>query len=244
MDGKASNIVTYKVIVCGDFGVGKTTLLRTFADEDTDAPPLPTPTNNAGKAIPSLDVKEKDIVVESENGQSLCVRLRLFDTAGTCALRLRSRPVVADEKRMRAGEERFKTLSSNYYRGSAAVVLMYSIDSKESYKNILEGWTGDLNRYVRRGAVRALVGTKSDLDAEREVETHDARDFATSMNWPHFFETSSSDRESVDAVFRAICKTLLSKFPPSGRARRASLMLGKKKSRSRSSEFRRPKCSC
>lgn len=39
-----------------------------------------------------------------------------------------------------AGQERFRTIVSNYYRGSHAVVLVYDATSRESFQNVTRIW--------------------------------------------------------------------------------------------------------
>ena len=50
--------------------------------------------------------------------------------------------IQVDDKKLRlqvwdtAGQERFKTITETYYKGAAGIILVYSVDSKESFNSI------------------------------------------------------------------------------------------------------------
>jgi len=77
-----------------------------------------------------------------------------------------------------AGQESFRSITRSFYRASAGVILMYSIDNKNSFEN-LKTWLYDINLELNnRKLPIILVGNKTDLNHKREVTTEEAKDFA------------------------------------------------------------------
>jgi len=75
-----------------------------------------------------------------------------------------------------AGQERFKTITSSFYRSTDGVVLVYSTTDESSFQNI-RLWMEEVNLYATAQVL--LVGTKSDLTASRVVTTEQGKDLAT-----------------------------------------------------------------
>ena len=46
-----------------------------------------------------------------------------------------------------AGEEKFRSLISNYYNGAAAAILVYDITSKNSFEEMKNLWYKEINKY-------------------------------------------------------------------------------------------------
>jgi Ras-related protein Rab-1A len=46
-----------------------------------------------------------------------------------------------------AGSEAFRSIVSAYYRGANAVVLVYAIDDKLSFQEMVEFWIEEVNKY-------------------------------------------------------------------------------------------------
>ena len=66
------------------------------------------------------------------------------------------------------GQERFRsTLSTSYYKGAHAVILVYSTTDRESFRNVQEFWLNQVHIQYGNDATDKLpvllVGTKSDL---------------------------------------------------------------------------------
>jgi small GTP-binding protein len=61
-----------------------------------------------------------------------------------------------------AGQERFRTLTSSYYRGCHAVILVYDCASRASFER-LEDWLGEVEMYCgNNNPVKMLVANKID----------------------------------------------------------------------------------
>ena len=65
-----------------------------------------------------------------------------------------------------AGQENFKSVTKVFYRNTHAVLLCYSISSRESFAN-LEHWLEEIFEKSDQGVMIFLVGTKADLTSAR-----------------------------------------------------------------------------
>ncbi|KAI8868801.1 hypothetical protein GQ42DRAFT_104513, partial [Ramicandelaber brevisporus] len=94
-----------------------------------------------------------------------------------------------------AGEERFRAISSAYYRGAAAAILVYDISSTPSFDSIVR-WLAEVRRHATSGGngrevVCLLLGNKSDLPEElRQIDIDTGYDFAL-RNRMLFMEASA-----------------------------------------------------
>jgi len=64
-----------------------------------------------------------------------------------------------------AGQERYMSMPRNYYKNSDGILLLYDVESKESFKNI-EIWMNDIKEYTDKkddNIVIYLIGNKIDL---------------------------------------------------------------------------------
>ena len=98
-----------------------------------------------------------------------------------------------------AGNERFKSITINYYRSSHGFIYVYDITSKESFEN-LDMWINLTNENCGTNAINFLVGNKSDLEKEREVSKEEGEEFAKKYDLI-FIETSAKNNDNVGKLF-------------------------------------------
>ena len=60
-----------------------------------------------------------------------------------------------------AGQERFRTITSSYYRGAQGIILVYDVSNRESF-DALPRWFSELETYVSPAVVKIVVGNKVD----------------------------------------------------------------------------------
>jgi Ras-related protein Rab-18 len=56
-----------------------------------------------------------------------------------------------------AGQERFRTLTSSYYRNAQGCILVYDVSNRESFLS-MDHWFGECAKYAEDGIVTYLVG--------------------------------------------------------------------------------------
>jgi len=99
-----------------------------------------------------------------------------------------------------AGQERFRTLTSSYYRNAQGVLLVYDISNRETFTT-MEYWFKEVEKYAPPGAIKCLVGSKLDKStSSRIVRTEEGRALADRYG-ASFYEVSSKTRENVKEPF-------------------------------------------
>ncbi|KAG9232979.1 small GTPase superfamily [Amylocarpus encephaloides] len=102
-----------------------------------------------------------------------------------------------------AGQERFRTLSTSYYRGAHGIILVYDISSRESF-NAMERWFEEAENNAMPGAKMYLVGGKLDKEkvgSGRKVEAEEGRGMAEKYGAVGFCEASAKTGEGVRRAF-------------------------------------------
>jgi small GTP-binding protein len=119
-----------------------------------------------------------------------------------------------------AGQERFRTVTSSYYRGAHGIMLTFDLTSKESFEDLQE-WLAEVERYTVGGLVKLLVGTKSDLADKRAVTEEEAKAYAKKLG-VSYVETSSKDGKNVQEAFDTLLTQIVEKVPEAGRGTNGS----------------------
>ena len=103
---------------------------------------------------------------------------------------------------MAAGQERYRAITSAYYRGAVGALLVYDIAKHVTFENV-DRWLKELRDHADHNIVIMLVGNKSDLRHLRAVPTDDARGYAEQRSLS-FIETSALDSTNVEQAFQTI----------------------------------------
>ncbi|XP_026039654.1 ras-related protein Rab-25b [Astatotilapia calliptera] len=101
-----------------------------------------------------------------------------------------------------AGLERYRAITSAYYRGAVGALLVYDITKHLTYESV-ERWLKELYEHADPHIVVMLVGNKTDLESERSVPNEEAKDFAEKKGL-FFLETSALDSTNVEAAFTTV----------------------------------------
>ncbi|NXR20905.1 RAB15 protein, partial [Cinclus mexicanus] len=67
-----------------------------------------------------------------------------------------------------AGQERYQTITKQYYRRAQGIFLVYDISSERSYQHIVK-WASDVDEYAPDGVQKILIGNKADEEHKRQV---------------------------------------------------------------------------
>ena len=163
---------SYKIIVIGDSGVGKSCL-----------------TNRASKERFSSDYSPTlgfEFRTFSTNVENKIVKLQIWDTCG---------------------QEVYRSLITNFYRNSHLAMLVYSIDSKNSFVS-LNQWLKEVKINSNPDIKIILIGNKADLENERQVTNNEAKKFQEENQILYFEETSAKTGLNAKKVFEESAKIL------------------------------------
>ena len=164
--------LSFKLIVIGDSGVGKSCLtnnaVKNIFDDSYNA--------TVGFEFFTFNVKINDKIV----------KLQIWDTCG---------------------QELYRSLITNFYRNSSLAVMVYSINSKESFENI-EMWLRELRTHSNPDAKVFLIGNKIDLENERQITKEQGEQFAKDNKINGFMEASAKTGVNAQKIFIQAATTL------------------------------------
>ena len=164
--------LSFKLIIVGDSGVGKSCLSikasRNYF-EDFYSPTV-------GFEFLSFNVKVEDKIV----------KLQIWDTCG---------------------QEVYRSLISSFFRSASLAIIVYSIDSEESFNNI-EKWLNDIKTQSNPDIKIFLVGNKADLEDKRKISHEEGEKLSNDHKFSYFMETSAKTGFNVQNVFIEAAKKL------------------------------------
>ena len=106
-----------------------------------------------------------------------------------------------------AGQERFKSMSVCVIKTVDGLILVYSITSKVSFRN-LESWMKSLKDIADLSKKPIIIiGNKCDLQDMRQVTYEEGKQYATKLGY-HFYETSAKTGENLKEAFDDIFEQL------------------------------------
>ncbi|KAM8794312.1 ras-related protein Rab-25 [Eudromia elegans] len=108
-----------------------------------------------------------------------------------------------------AGLERYRAITSAYYRGAVGALVVFDITKHQTY-DAVERWLQELHEHAEPAVVVMLVGNKTDLAQAREVPAEEASLFAERRGLL-FTETSALDATNVELAFEGVLKEIFSK---------------------------------
>lgn len=140
-------------------------------------------------AIPTINVDYKTKIITHHKKE---VKVNVWDTAG---------------------QEKFKTITSGYYRDARGVVFVYDVSNPESFAHV-NNWVDEVSRYAHEDCQRLVLGNKSDLPPA--VPTAQAKAYAEGIG-ALFYECSAKTSERVDEAFLGLVTSILQYEQPSAK---------------------------
>ncbi|XP_017293405.1 ras-related protein Rab-25 [Kryptolebias marmoratus] len=139
-----------------------------------------------------------------------------------------------------AGLERYRAITSAYYRGAVGALLVYDITKHLTYESV-ERWLKELYEHADPHIVVMLVGNKSDLELERAVPVEEAKDFAEKKGLL-FLETSALQSTNVEAAFSRVLAEIHKKVSSKEVVRGSISAVTLSGSRAENTEEKKPCC--
>lgn len=168
--------LSFKIIVIGDSGVGKSCLTNkatnNIFEENYNA--------TVGFEFFTFNIKMFNKII----------KLQIWDTCG---------------------QEAYRALISSFYKNSSLAILVYAIDSVESFNN-LEIWLNDIKTQSNPDIKIILIGNKFDLEDRRQVEKEMGENFCKENELSFFMETSAKSGHNVINLFNEAAKILYEKY--------------------------------
>ena len=124
-----------------------------------------------------IDYKLKN--VKMEDGK--IVKLQIWDTAG---------------------QDRFRSITKNYYKGANGIVVIFSVTDKKTFGNV-KSWIHQIKAEVDEKVTIILVGNKIDDEENREVTKEEGEEAARNFGLD-FFECSAKTGENINSTFNEL----------------------------------------
>ena len=109
-----------------------------------------------------------------------------------------------------AGQDRFRSITKNYYKGAHGIILIYDVTSRKTYENI-KNWVAQIKEEVSEKVTIILVGNKIDDEKNRKVTTEEGEKMAKECELD-FFETSAKSGVNIDSTFNELVKKTVEKY--------------------------------
>ena len=105
------------------------------------------------------------------------------------------------------GQEVYRSLISSFFRSASLAIVVYSIDSEDSFNNI-EKWLNDIKTQSNPDVKIFLIGNKADLEEKRRITKDQGEKLCSDHKLAFFMETSAKTGFNVQNVFIQVAKEL------------------------------------
>jgi Ras-related protein Rab-1A len=168
------------------------------------------------------DINFKILLLGDSNVGKTCFLLRYIDDTftenhiSTIGVDYKIKLVTSPDQKIvklqiwdTAGQDRFRCITKNYYRGSDGIMLIYDITSPSSFVNI-KNWIVQIKDCLGEEACITLVGNKVDLESNRKVSIEDGMKLAKEYKFS-FFEASAKKNININEAFENLTQEMLKK---------------------------------
>ncbi len=106
------------------------------------------------------------------------------------------------------GQERYKSVTKQFYIGTQGVILIYDINNKKSFE-VLNHWINEIKSNTMNNISLLIVGNKADL--ERKVSFNELKNFSENKGL-NYIEVSAKNGINIDLIFEKISKEMIDKL--------------------------------
>ena len=164
----------------------------------------------------SEDVTLKVIILGASTVGKTSIFLRYFNnefshgTLTTLGVDFKTKFFKFENKKLKinyidtAGQEKFKSISENYLKGTDGVILVFDLPNKETL-DLVNYWADCIKKNNRDNIGMILFGNKSDLENDRDVTYEEGKNLADKLGC-QYYEGSAMNGDNVEFVMNEIAK--------------------------------------
>lgn len=176
-----------------------------------------------GRALPPPDYKLQIIIIGDSGVGKTSFMDRFTEGAhrlaysATVGIDFKVRRLDIDNKTVKmqiwdtAGQEKFNSITTAYYRQARAAIVMYDVTRPATFQN-LRKWFTLIDTHARTDVTKILVGNKTDQKDERVVTIEQGKRAAEEFG-AEFFESSAKSDSNVYSAFEFIATDVIQKMP-------------------------------
>ena len=102
-----------------------------------------------------------------------------------------------------AGQDRFRAITKNYYKGANGIILIYDVTNSQTFENV-KNWITQIKEEASKNVVIYLAANKIDVADDLKVITpEEGQKMADEYQMP-FFETSAKEGININEIFEDI----------------------------------------
>ena len=165
------SIESFKVVLVGESGVGKTSMITQFIDQIFQ---------EDQQSTTGGTFSTKDVICDG----SKILRFEIWDTAG---------------------QEKYRSLTTMFYKDANAAVMVYDVTRAESFEELKNYWAKQIKENSPENIILVIAANKSDLIEQEQVDEGEARNFAKELS-AIFISTSAKSSEGINSLFEEIAK--------------------------------------
>ena len=109
-----------------------------------------------------------------------------------------------------AGQDRYKAITSAYYKGAKGAFIVYDITRKNTFETVNK-WVSDITAAADKKITLILIGNKNDLEDQRQVTKEVGEEKAKELGLA-FMETSACSGENLDKAFQMMINEIYKKY--------------------------------
>ena len=171
------------------------------------------------------DVSLKIIILGASTVGKTTIFVRYFhqdhtQVLSTMGIDFKTKFFKFDDKKMKinyidtAGQEKFKSISENYLKGTDGVILVFDLTNKETF-DLVTYWHECMKKNNKSNIGKILFGNKNDLEDKREVTYEEGKELANSIGCD-YYEGSAMSGENIDFVMNEIAKLSYNEWKKTG----------------------------
>ena len=109
-----------------------------------------------------------------------------------------------------AGQDRFRAITKNYYKGAQGIALIYDITNQITFENVRK-WIDQIKEEVSEKVPIILVGNKIDIVERRVIKKEDGESMAKEYGLL-FSECSAKTGENIDSTFNQLVEKTVENY--------------------------------
>ena len=112
-----------------------------------------------------------------------------------------------------AGQDRFRALTKNYYKGANGIILIYDISTTQTFENV-KVWINQIKEEANANVIIYLVGNKIDLPKDKRTVTEEEGQKLADEYKFLFKEASAKEGTNVNEIFQELVEKIDSEAKP------------------------------